>query len=68
MTLTTNEIGYLNSVTPEQWDEVLFEILYDKGIDWMLTVSGVHEAVSEELNNSIIDRLIEDWCSDGDKI
>jgi len=44
-------------VTDEMFDEMMETIAHERGTEYLLSLPGVHEIVSEDLNNQILDRL-----------
>jgi hypothetical protein len=44
-----------SKMTQQEFDDILDTLAHQKGVGWLLTVPGVWEAVSEELNNDILD-------------
>lgn len=49
-----------SEITDAQFDAKLGELANEHGVDWLLTLPGVYEIVSEELNNDIIDAVLAD--------
>ena len=47
----------IKDITNEQFDEKLFELAREAGVDYILGLPGVYEIVSEEMNNEVLDAL-----------
>jgi hypothetical protein len=45
-------------MTQEEFSDYLHTMVYEKGTDWLLSLPGVYEVVSEALNNEVLDRWV----------
>lgn len=48
-----------SDVTQEEFDEALADLVHEMSADCILGIPGVYEAISEYLNNEVIDRARE---------
>ena len=55
---TTGSLDDFASITNEEFDKGLLDLMEESLPSTVLAVSGVYEALSEEWNNEILDRAI----------
>lgn len=54
-------------ITQEMFDEKLKELVGEMSAGEILSVEGVYEGLSEELNNRILDELFDEHQADNDE-
>lgn len=47
-------------VTDKMFQDMLEKIAHERGTEYLLSIPGVYELVSEDLNNDVLDRLEEE--------
>lgn len=46
----------MKSITQKEFDEILFRLAREYGVDYVLLIPGVYELVSEYLNNAVLEQ------------